>query len=85
MMSWVHKVDFFPVDEEKGRLNPSRAKKVRQAQQKEGGGKNKNKKSCVAFLLCYPGCWGVHILTESCCLTSRINEMADGNPQTSEA
>ena len=33
-MSWVHKFDF-TVDEEKGRLNPSRDKILRQAPQKE--------------------------------------------------
>ena len=62
----------FTVDEGKGRLNPSRDKKLRQAPQKEGGEKQTN--SCVALLLCDPG-WCVHILTERCSLTFRINEM----------
>ena len=68
-MSWVHKKIDFTVDEGKGRLDPSRDKKLRQAPQKEG------------FLLCDSG-WCVHILTEMCSLTSRISWMATNNNNT---
>ena len=63
----------FTVDEGKERLNPSRDQKLRQAPQKEGG-KKPQKFFRVAFLLGDPD-WSVHILTEWCNLTSRINEM----------
>ena len=54
---------------QKGQVNPSRDKKVRQAPQKEGG-----ENFCVAFSLCDPGgC--VHIFTDKCSLTSRIDGM----------
>ena len=70
----------FTVDEGKGRPNPSRDKKSRQAPQKEGGEKKrkekkkkkKRKNSCVIFLLCDPGCC-IHI--DRCTLPSRIHEM----------
>ena len=64
------------VDEGKGRLNLSRDRKLRHAPQKK-----KKKNSGVAFLLCDPG-WCVHILTERCSLTSRINGMTTNKTKT---
>ena len=61
------------VDEGKGRLNPCRDSKLRQASQKEGG-KKTEQTSCVTFLMCDPG-FCVHILAERCSLTSIINGM----------
>ena len=60
----------FTIYEGKERLNHSRRKKLRQALRKEGG----QKTCCVAFLL-YDIGWCVHILTERCSLTSKINGM----------
>ena len=44
----------------------------------EGKGRlnpSREKKACVTFLLCDPD-WCVHILTERCSPTSRINRLA---------
>ena len=61
-MSWVHKFDS-TVDEGKGRLIPSRDKKLRQAPQKEGG-----------EILCdLPPGRCIQMFTERCSLTFRMN------------
>ena len=61
----------FTVDEGKERLNPSRDKKLRQASQKEGGEREKKKRSSSGVKPAGASAY----YTERCSLTSRINGM----------
>ena len=62
------------VNEGEERLNPSRDEKLQDKPRRKKAEKKKEKNSVVTFLLCDP-VWCVHILTERCSLTSRINRM----------